>query len=720
MKVLFLGGNGNISWWCVDQCVKQGYEVFALNRGITIKSRRSMNKSVTVINTDLRDVKLTKQMLEKYTFDVVCDFICYNAQDALNAIDIFKDKTKQYIFISSDSIFRRTIKNLPFAENSVKYDRSVSDTYIRGKLEAEEIFIDSYEKIGFPVTIVRPGLTYDTIVPVSIGHNCFTVSQRCLNGKPLLIAGEGNNLWTFTHSSDFAGAFIYLVGNNDAVGEDYNISSDEWTTWNKASKILLDVLTIKEQRVIHIPFNDVLYLNLPISRELMLQRMWHNIYNTNKIKKVAKSWTSHVSLETGLRQTIDWLCEDEAHRRFIDHINNRLEIITKEYSSRVGGKCYMCGNEESIPIPDINLNMKILGDFFKNEEIHFTTCTICGNVYIDINATQDDFNTYYKSSRAQALSYYEVYGKKATDKYFNDILSVFKNRINQDSYIIDIASGIGDFSLFLKNNGYNNISGLDVSDRCVKLLKEKDIDSILSDTVNFDKQLCGKYDLAVFVHSLEHYLDFNSAILSAKKMLKENGYLYIETPDAAKYCDVKAVPYSMFTYEHTFHLTLDTMDNISRVFGLKLIDKNSFFKADSYHVVYGLFQNGGKVSPPVYTDQTRNAVINYANYSKEILRGYIEPLEKSYEKLILWGIGASTAFLLNSTFDHCNIIALIDRNPAKQNIVYTIGNKQLKIEGPETIIDEDATIVVLPYWYKNSIVNQIKELGFKNKIIAFS
>ena len=364
--------------------------------------------------------------------------------------------------------------------------------------------------------------------------------------------------------------------------------------------------------------------------------------------------------------------------------------------------------------------MRILGDFFLNEEVHFATCTRCGNVYIDINATQSDFNMYYTSPRAQALSYYEVYGEKQTDKYFHDILNVLKKFINKDSHIIDIASGVGDFSLFLKNNGYRNISGLDISERCVKLLKTKNINAILSDTVNFDKQLCGKYDLAVFVHSLEHYLDFNSAILSAKKMLKENGYLYIETPDAAKYCDVKAVPYSMFTYEHTFHLTLGTMDNISRVFGLKLIDKNSFFKADSYHVVYGLFQNGGTVSPPVYTDQTRNAVINYANYSKEILRGYIEPLEKSYEKLILWGIGASTAFLLNNTFDNCNVIALIDRNTAKEGIVYTIGNRQLEINCPETIIDEDATIVVLPYWYKNSIINQIKELGFSNRIISFS
>lgn len=381
-------------------------------------------------------------------------------------------------------------------------------------------------------------------------------------------------------------------------------------------------------------------------------------------------------------------------------------------------QCPICGNKESDFITQLCSNMKIMGDHFNNTKSSLVCCKKCGLVYSDINATQEDFNKYYTSPNCFPFNYYELYGEEHTEKYFNDILDKFKNVINKDSYIIDIASGSGDFAYFLKKQGYKNIYALDINEKAIESAKSKGINTILSDTINIPNDLFNKFDLAILGHSLEHYLDIDKVLLNIKSLLKPQGYLYIEVPDAEKYCNKDSVPYTMFTYEHLYHFTLDTMDNIANAFGYKLIDKNQFFKAESYDVLYALYQNNGDVKNTTYAATSKIFIQEYINHCKNQLIPYIEEFKKSQEKLILWGIGASTALLLNETFDNCNVIQLIDRNPARQNIEYHIGEKVLSIQDPKTINDNTATIVIMPYWYHDSIKKQIEDMGFKNKIIS--
>lgn len=331
MKILFVGGYGNISWWCMKKALDCGNEVYLLNRRETLKTRREIPAQVRVIEADYRNVAETKQALDNYDFDVVCDFICYNDEHAKAAIDFFSYKTRQYVFISSESVYQRLSNSLPFSETSPRYDESMVSSYIGDKLRAEKVFIKEYERNGFPLTIVRPGLTYDTIVPVSVGHNCFTVPQRCLDGKPLYVAGEGNNLCAFTNSRDFADLFNYILGNGICIGEDYNIATTQWHTWNEASELLLDTLKIKDKMIVHIPFYDVLKLDLPLDCDLMYQRMFHLIFDISKIKKIVGDWKPRYDLKRGLGLTIDWLYENDAHRRIVPRVERQLSVLDKEY-----------------------------------------------------------------------------------------------------------------------------------------------------------------------------------------------------------------------------------------------------------------------------------------------------------------------------------------------------------------------------------------------------
>ncbi len=335
MKVLFIGGNGNISWYCTKKSIEKGHEVYALNREVTVSTRRNFPAEVIKLKGDIRNASEIKDLLKSFTFDVICDFICFNQEHAQTAIDIFQAKTNQYVFVSSEAVYQRKSKYLPFKENCPKYDADSSCEYIKGKIKAEETFLKAYYHHDFPVTIVRPGYTYDTIMPVSIGQNCFTAPSRFLNGKPILIAGDGNNLWTFTHSNDFANAFVELIGNKDAIGDDFHITSDEWLTWNEATEILLQELGVKNHKFIHIPFDEAMKTEFAAQKEMMFQKMWHNIYDNSKIKKISPNWQAKTSFAEGIKQTIIWLYENDAHRRIDKQLDEKLEKLTQKYIERI-------------------------------------------------------------------------------------------------------------------------------------------------------------------------------------------------------------------------------------------------------------------------------------------------------------------------------------------------------------------------------------------------
>jgi nucleoside-diphosphate-sugar epimerase len=332
MKILFLGGNGNISWHCTNEAVKSNHEVWVLNREVTLQSRRAFPAEVKKLKGDIRNQLQIKELLKDMEFDVVCDFLCNNEEHAASVIDLFKEKTGQYIAISSEVVYKRESKYLPFKEDCPRNNPETSDEYIAGKIKAEDVFFKAFNESNFPVTVVRPAYTYDTIIPVSVGHNCFTASQRFIDGKPVLIAGDGTGLRPYTHSSDFASAFVKLIGNKSAIGNDFHIASDEWLTWNEVTAILLDSLGVKNARYIHIPLEDVLNSKLAEGqKDLLFQKMWHNICDTTKIKRLIPEWKAKVSFSQGIEQTIKWIYDNDSHRRIDTILDGVLEEMTIKY-----------------------------------------------------------------------------------------------------------------------------------------------------------------------------------------------------------------------------------------------------------------------------------------------------------------------------------------------------------------------------------------------------
>jgi nucleoside-diphosphate-sugar epimerase len=203
------------------------------------------------------------------------------------------------------------------------------------------VFLNAFQNKNFPITIVRPAYTYDTIVPIYIGHNCFTAPQMYRDGYPILIAGDGTTLFAFTHSSDLAAALSGLFMNDRAIGEAFHITTDRWLTWLDAMGILAETLGVKSPRFLRIPSEDILKMEVPVSANMGIsflgkafyfQKMWCDIYDNRKIKTAVPGWQAVKTFEQGIGETISWLDEKDVRRRINPDLQALLLDLTKKYS----------------------------------------------------------------------------------------------------------------------------------------------------------------------------------------------------------------------------------------------------------------------------------------------------------------------------------------------------------------------------------------------------
>ena len=378
--------------------------------------------------------------------------------------------------------------------------------------------------------------------------------------------------------------------------------------------------------------------------------------------------------------------------------------------------CPICFFDKNEKITLLSNNMKVMGDTFPSAPASIVSCKRCGAVYIDTKAQQSHYSNYYNSGYSKTISYIEVFGEKTTKEYFNNIYNSFCEYITKDSKILDVGAGRGEFSKYLKDLGYKNIIAMEPSLDNYEHIIDNGIECMYSDI--FNMKVSEKFDLIILSHTLEHILDFKIALKKLKLFLKEDGIIYIEVPDSEKYTKVNFPSYFFFTFEHIIHFTQKDFKNLANSYGFELLKNNEYLKCNSYFVMNGIFKNNGKLSGTIYNNDTKTAIKDYLEYSKKKLLPVIKGLEESKEKLILWGIGASTAQLLNETFNNCNVIQLIDNNSSRQGIEFIISNKKFIIESPDDVCDVEATIIILPIMYKKSIIEQIKSLGFKNKIMT--
>ncbi len=318
MNVLFIGGTGNISTACTRLAVERGMELTLLRRG---QRAAIIPDSVDAITADIADEAAVAQALGSRQFDAVVDWIAFTPDQIERDIRLFRDRTRQYIFISSASAYQRPVAHYLITESTPLENPYWQ--YSRDKIACEERLMREHRKSGFPVTIVRPSLTYgDTqiVLAVNSWQKSYTAVDRMRRGKKVIVPGDGSSLWVVTHNSDFAQGLVGLLGQSQAIGEAFHITSDEVLTWDQIYTLTAHAAGVEPQ-LVHIASDFLGACQPNLVGSLTGDKASSVVFDNSKIKRFVPGFSARVPFAEGIAQTIAWFDADPS-RRIIDEEAN--------------------------------------------------------------------------------------------------------------------------------------------------------------------------------------------------------------------------------------------------------------------------------------------------------------------------------------------------------------------------------------------------------------
>jgi nucleoside-diphosphate-sugar epimerase len=328
MKVLFIGGTGIISMACTRLALERGIDLTLLNRG-----RRSVSlpTGAKTLTADIDDAAAVSQALAGASFDAVVDWIAFEPAHVERDIALFRGRTRQYIFISSASAYQKPATSYLITE-STPLANPFWD-YARQKIACEDRLMRAYREEGFPITIVRPSLTYgDSQIALAVNSwtKSYTVVDRMRQGKKVIVPGDGSSLWVITHNTDFAKGLVGLLAREQAIGHAFHITSDEVMCWDQWYRLTAEASGV-EPHLVHIP-SDFIAACVPEARGGLLgDKAVSVVFDNTKIKRFVPGYCATVPFTQGIRRTIAWFDADPARRQIDDQANTLWDKLLEAY-----------------------------------------------------------------------------------------------------------------------------------------------------------------------------------------------------------------------------------------------------------------------------------------------------------------------------------------------------------------------------------------------------
>jgi nucleoside-diphosphate-sugar epimerase len=326
LRMLFIGGNGIISSASSALAVQRGDELTLLNRGRS--TVRPAVEGVRQLLGDADDAASVAAAIGDESFDVVANFRSFSPAQVARDIELFEGRCRQYVYISSASAYQKPVARLPITESTPL--RNPYWQYSRDKIASEDLLVAAYRERGFPATIIRPSHTYDrTSVPILGG---WTAIDRMRRGLPVVVHGDGTSLWTMTHTRDFAVAFVGLLGNDRAVGEAFQITSDEVLTWNHITEMLARAAGA-EFRPVHVA-SDAIARELPEHGPGLVGDKAHSvIFDNRKVKSLVPEYNAVIPFWRGAQEIVEWHDADASHRVVDAQLDAAFDRLIDRYGA---------------------------------------------------------------------------------------------------------------------------------------------------------------------------------------------------------------------------------------------------------------------------------------------------------------------------------------------------------------------------------------------------
>ncbi len=328
MRALFIGGTGIISTACSRLAIERGIDLTLLTRG---RHASGLPVETRFLTVDVEDGENAARTLDGQFFDAVVDWIAFTPAHIERDLRLFRGHTAQFIFISSASAYQKPATHYLITE-STPLANPYWD-YSREKIACEERLMRAYREEGFPVTIVRPSLTYgDTQFPLAVNSwaKSYTAVDRMRRGKKVIVPGDGSSLWVTTHNTDFAKGLVGLLGHRQSIGHAFHITTDEVMCWDQYYRIVAEAAGVEPQ-LIHIP-SDFLGACLPQSLGgLIGDKAVSVVFDNSKIKRFVPDYRATMPFWRGIRRTMEWFDAEPSRRQVDDAANAAWDKLIDGY-----------------------------------------------------------------------------------------------------------------------------------------------------------------------------------------------------------------------------------------------------------------------------------------------------------------------------------------------------------------------------------------------------
>ncbi len=288
MRVLYIGGSGEISFDCIHETVRLGHEVTVFNRG---HHNAGLPDACRFITGDVHDDAAYGRLASE-RFDVICQFRIFSTDEMARDIATFSGHCGQYVFISTASAYRKPVRGLPITEATPLVNPHWA--YSRAKAAMEAMLAG---QSALPFTIVRPSHTYRTRMPTALGGEV----SRLLRGLPVIVHGDGESLWTITHATDFARPFARLLGNPRALGDAFHITNSRSWPWNEIFEAMAAALGVASPQLVHVASDTLVRYEPEWEGPLHGDKSASVLFDNSKVKSVVGDFDCPVDPWHGMR-----------------------------------------------------------------------------------------------------------------------------------------------------------------------------------------------------------------------------------------------------------------------------------------------------------------------------------------------------------------------------------------------------------------------------------
>jgi nucleoside-diphosphate-sugar epimerase len=329
MHVLFIGGTGLISTAIARQLLQAGHQVTLFNRG---KSENRLPDGAMEIRGDRKDYAAFEKTFADKTYDVVVDMVAFHPDDSASAVRAFAGRCGQFIHCSTVCVYSGPVAQIPTTETEAYHSLG---GYGQNKIACEKLLLEAFANTQFPVTIMRPSHSYGEGGSIirSFGP-ADTFVDRLRKNKPIVVQGDGNSLWASCHVDDVACGFVAVMGNAKCYGEAYNITGDEWFTWNEYHAQVAEVVggTLD---LVHIPTDTLREVAPHFAGGTYEIFEWPSVFDNSKLKRDTDYAGQTIDFREGTRRTLAWL---EANGKLTDSDADEYEDKLVEAWRKVAGE----------------------------------------------------------------------------------------------------------------------------------------------------------------------------------------------------------------------------------------------------------------------------------------------------------------------------------------------------------------------------------------------